>query len=209
MSRDKHKTISYEEIFGLLGLTDERSPLVALHEADRWLAKLLGISVSEAERVVRGALLSRKCLAYGKDRYGVSLDISEEIGATLLPGLLHSYKFDNVLLDRESLLSYARKLGYEIRTAAAEARAAKTDEPGTATRRRGPKPGELRRYDAADRALFPELEQLMREKQISPTAAAQQLANDGKITGGGAPASKATRLVKLFNAERGLRESKN
>jgi hypothetical protein len=65
--------------------------------------------------------------------------------------------------------------------------------------RRGPKPGTLNRYVDSDRALFPEMQRLMRDHQLSATAAARRLAEDGKVAGVGGSESRARRLVDRFN----------
>jgi hypothetical protein len=71
-------------------------------------------------------------------------------------------------------------------------------------RRRGPKPGTLDRYGAADRALFNEIKRIMRVDRVSVSAAATRLADAGKIAGVGTSVSRAKRL-----AERYRRQSKN
>jgi hypothetical protein len=65
----------------------------------------------------------------------------------------------------------------------------------------GPEPGTLRRYDAADRKLFPELERIMAEEKKSRTAAALALAS--RIAGAGTDQSRAMRLARLYKRERG------
>jgi hypothetical protein len=67
----------------------------------------------------------------------------------------------------------------------------------------GPEPGTLRRYDAADKALFSELERLMGEGR-SRTAAALILAEAGKIAGPSTTTleSKARRLAKLHKVHK-------
>jgi hypothetical protein len=67
----------------------------------------------------------------------------------------------------------------------------------------GPEPGTLRRYDAADRKLFPELERIMAEEKKSRSAAALALALADRIDGAGAPESRAKRLAALHKRERG------
>jgi hypothetical protein len=59
----------------------------------------------------------------------------------------------------------------------------------------------LRRYDAADRALFPEVKQLMKEGH-SLTHATFYLATDGRVAGGSKPESKARRVAMLFQKEK-------
>jgi hypothetical protein len=68
--------------------------------------------------------------------------------------------------------------------------------------KKGPKPGELRRYDAEDRALFAPLEKIIKEQNMSASAAAQSLAEAGKIAGTGSHLSRAKRLTALFRRER-------
>ena len=70
-------------------------------------------------------------------------------------------------------------------------------------RRFGPTPGTLRRYEAADRALYPELERIMAEKQMSRTAAALDLALADRVAGVGTPHSRAKRLAALHKRDRG------
>lgn len=66
--------------------------------------------------------------------------------------------------------------------------------------KRGPAPGETG-YGASDRALFDELEQLMRGGK-SRMAAALELARRKRIEGGGTPDSRAKRLARLHKSER-------
>ena len=70
-------------------------------------------------------------------------------------------------------------------------------------RRFGPEPGKLRRYEAGDRALFPELERIMAEKQNSLSAAALELAEAGQVKGPGTALSRSKRLAALYNRDRG------
>jgi hypothetical protein len=71
-------------------------------------------------------------------------------------------------------------------------------------RRRGPKPGTLDRFGEADRALFPELEAMVRDARVSVTEAATRLAEANRIVGTGTPSSRAKRLAELYR-----RQSKN
>jgi hypothetical protein len=70
-------------------------------------------------------------------------------------------------------------------------------------KRFGPEPGTLRRYEAADRKLFPELERIMAEKRKSLSAAAFDLAEADQIDGTGTPQSRAKRLAALYKRDRG------
>jgi hypothetical protein len=69
--------------------------------------------------------------------------------------------------------------------------------------RRGPKKGAINRYAVADRALYPELEALMKQggpdgTKLSATAASSKLAEAGKLAGGGTNESKARRLRGIY-----------
>jgi hypothetical protein len=70
--------------------------------------------------------------------------------------------------------------------------------------RRGPKPGTVDRYGKSDRALFPEIERMMREGHKSRYGACLELAENGKVKGGGIPESLAKRLARRFKKERSL-----
>jgi hypothetical protein len=61
--------------------------------------------------------------------------------------------------------------------------------------RKGPAPGTVDRFGESDRALFPEIERIMREGHETVHAAALELASAGKIQGGGTPESRAKRLA--------------
>jgi hypothetical protein len=63
-------------------------------------------------------------------------------------------------------------------------------------------PGALDRYGEADRALFPELERIIREENLSLTAAARRLAEADKVSGIGNPKSRAQRLAARYRRER-------
>jgi hypothetical protein len=68
--------------------------------------------------------------------------------------------------------------------------------------RRGPEPGKLRRYDAADRALFPKIGQIMRRDKISCTAAVRILTEHKKIVGTGSLESSVKRVVRFYRRSR-------
>jgi hypothetical protein len=69
-------------------------------------------------------------------------------------------------------------------------------------RRPGPQRGTVDRYSKADRALFPELEELIRSGEAaSISAAATMLAGQRKIAGSGLPENNAKRLAERFREE--------
>lgn len=74
--------------------------------------------------------------------------------------------------------------------------------PSPPRRRKGPAPGTVDRYGASDRALYPELKRLIEKECMSPTAAARQLASDGKVAGVNTSVdSKARRLANRYLAD--------
>jgi hypothetical protein len=74
--------------------------------------------------------------------------------------------------------------------------------PGSSRKRKGPAPGTVDRYGKHDRTLYPELNRLMNENNMSLSAAAQQLADNKRIKGTGTPQSLASRLARRYRAER-------
>jgi hypothetical protein len=66
--------------------------------------------------------------------------------------------------------------------------------------RRGPRPGTIDRFAEADRALFPDMTTLMKQKNISPTEAARSLSK--KIEGRGGENSRIRRLAERYRKER-------
>jgi hypothetical protein len=73
-------------------------------------------------------------------------------------------------------------------------------------KRRGPVAGTVRRYEATDRELFPEIDRMMRDQHISSSEAALRLATgkveDEKVEGTGSAESHAKRLGSLYRAAR-------
>jgi hypothetical protein len=65
--------------------------------------------------------------------------------------------------------------------------------------RKGPVPGTIDRYGAADRALFPEMKRLIGQG-MSPTGAARELAEAGKVRGNSTD-SETRRLAKRYRKE--------
>jgi hypothetical protein len=73
-------------------------------------------------------------------------------------------------------------------------------------RRRGPEPGKVDRFGEADRALYPELRELI-PVAGSVEGAALELARDKKVAGLGTstPESRARRLARRYRKESGRR----
>src|SRR5262249_28754269 len=103
---------------------------------------------------------------------------------------VHAEKF-LAHIEEEDLLGW-----FGILTKAPRANALAKQEQA---RPRGPKPGQLRRYEGSDRALIPEVKRLIKTG-MSATQAAQSLAKDGRLSGVGNPESRAKRLVTVFHA---------
>jgi len=91
-----------------------------------------------------------------------------------------------------------------------DTKSVEVDRPGAGTTdvstprksRRGPAPNTVDRYGESDRKLFDELERKVRDERKSLTAAANELAEAGRVEGAGAPQSRGRRLVKRYKAER-------
>ena len=66
--------------------------------------------------------------------------------------------------------------------------------------RRGPVAGKLSRFGENDRALFSEIERIMKQGK-SVTEAARELDYEGKVNGRGTPESRVRRLAKLYRKE--------
>ena len=67
--------------------------------------------------------------------------------------------------------------------------------------RRGPVPGKLSRFGNSDRALFPEIERIMRQETKTVTEAARELDYEGKVNGRGTSEARVRRLAKLYRKE--------
>ena len=78
--------------------------------------------------------------------------------------------------------------------ALAESRVATVVKP---KRRMGPTPGNIRRYDKDDRALFPKIRKYLKQG-LSLRAATIKLAEANKVAGVGSPPSRAKRVAKLY-----------
>jgi hypothetical protein len=74
-----------------------------------------------------------------------------------------------------------------------------SSKPATAKKRgkrRGPD-----RFSAADRALFPDMSDLMKNEALSPQEAAQRLGDGGKLKGRGSLNSRVLRLARSYRKE--------
>jgi hypothetical protein len=67
---------------------------------------------------------------------------------------------------------------------------------------KGPVRGEIDRFGDADRALFPEIERLMKLKQLSVTEAVRIIANEHKLAGRGTLDSRIRRVSDRFRREK-------
>ena len=79
-------------------------------------------------------------------------------------------------------------------------------DPDSQSSKRGPKPGEIDRFGAQDRALYPELESLRQNKHLSVSAAALCLAEQSKVAGLGSSSveSRAIRLAGRYRRDQKL-----
>ena len=112
-----------------------------------------------------------------------------------------------ILVSKRAVLNFARRHRLprpswwvdKARTPKKSAADTRLATPAVATarkRRRGPEPGSVDRFGESDRALFPELERVMRDHRMSANAAARELAS--RIEGAGTEASKAKRLASRY-----------
>jgi hypothetical protein len=67
---------------------------------------------------------------------------------------------------------------------------------------RGPEPGKVTRFGHTDRALFGEIERIMKIESKSVTEAARDLDAKGKISGRGTSESRIRRLSRFYRNER-------
>ena len=126
-----------------------------------------------------------------KDRIVLERSFWASVRARSLPG--------DVFLDREEVL---KRWPLQQSPAGSAVGPRESDGPTKAVLeapqgsrgRRGPKTGSVRRFEKADRALFPDLENKMAQG-MSRSAAAKSLADAGKVAGIGSPASRAKRLA--------------
>lgn len=118
-----------------------------------------------------------------------------------------------ILVRKKAVLNFARRQKLSrpswwvdksraSKESAADVRLATPAMATAPKRRKGPEPGSVDRFGESDRALFPELERIMRERHISVHAAALELASGGKIKGAGSEASRAKRLASRYRKAR-------
>jgi hypothetical protein len=67
--------------------------------------------------------------------------------------------------------------------------------------RRGPVAGKLSRFGNSDRALFSEIERIMKQGSKSVTEAVRELDYEGKVNGRGSSEARVRRLAKLYRKE--------
>ncbi|HXC28708.1 MAG TPA: hypothetical protein VNV38_12185 [Stellaceae bacterium] len=77
----------------------------------------------------------------------------------------------------------------------------------TASKRRGPAPGSVSRYSESDRELHAEIRAAMAKGSRSLSAVCQQLADEGKVQGGGTASSLARRLRESFKKAEEIRSN--
>jgi hypothetical protein len=117
------------------------------------------------------------------------------------PGTLVDTAIERVI---PSLAPGADAITSQRALADAEPTADASATPAKPQRRRGPKPGTVDRFGDADRALYPELETLMRgPEKMTASAAALSLASKGRVGGVGTSTteSRATRLAGRYRRE--------
>jgi len=137
--------------------------------------------------------------------YSDVLRASEELHRTqaafkflgLEPPVCNSVRFRDVRVRRASLAGAAAAAGYRL----PNRKKGKPPPKKSAVNRRGPKPGAIRRFGEYDRALFPEIERLMRCDNLSDREAAMRLAAEQKVKGRGGIEARGRRLTAFYRAE--------
>lgn len=171
---------------------------IDLWSAFCWMRETFPFSIINHEEAFKNALLSGEVPTRGKARYlsayqRIEKNITADTEFLIVVNTMrtNAANFEAVQIERLRFEAWINSNAIEY----PEAPTVGNVQP---RKRPGPEPGKLRRYDAADRALFPELERLMKDEGLSKTAAAKKLANEGRITGTSTADSKARRLLKLL-----------
>lgn len=115
--------------------------------------------------------------------------------------------FAAVHLHRSALVSELEAAGFTIASEITQGAPDELPAGGTPApaqpqqpreRRHGPKPGETG-FNAADSALFPAIEKILKSGEArSRVAAARILVNNRKVAGDGTPENRAVRLARHF-----------
>jgi hypothetical protein len=212
-----------------VGLCRDTFTAVDPDKEARWLAEVDTYNARRrsVERLMRDALADRMLTPYGREPTGEmerlvidNPEVWRRVG--LLPGLdsvpddilspgpdMAGKPFFLKLSELQDFLAALRHvLGGEQTSIVAEAgffrfAGVETAAIGKLRRKPGPTPGNLKRYDELDRALFDDVKSLM-ENGLSLTAATQKLAGDGRVAGTGTATSesRAKRLARRYTTER-------
>jgi hypothetical protein len=167
---------------------------LSLAEAAQLVADRFRVTIEQAQRALDRAFGEYSLTVFDRDSRAIEdweyTEINWEHSSVARRGPSVFYTIEGVIVFRGHLEDW-------MATAA-------PITPGTKLPRRrpGPKRGEVDRYGEADRGLFPELQRMMREENLSSTAAAQKLADLDKVGGDGTKQSKAKRLAERYRHER-------
>jgi hypothetical protein len=185
---------------------------IPLIDAPARLAKEWHISESIADEIVRAVLIdgevSARGIASSPYRYEtIPRIIPKADWKYLRLGPLFLLNWSQIEIDWSGLLEHGRNHVPGSITPPAhddeyESNGAQKTKPAPDAAkgrgRRGPAPGSVDRYGQSDRELFPEIERIMREKQITVSAAASELADNNKVDGVGSAKSRAKRLATRY-----------
>ena len=106
---------------------------------------------------------------------------------------------NNVISDYDPIAEFEREIGGRLSTPQRLSRRTAAPPPRAA---KGPVRGKIDRFGEADRALFPEIERLMKSRHCSTTEAVRILAGEHKLAGRGSLDSSIRRLSNRFRKEK-------
>src|SRR6516164_2166136 len=104
----------------------------------------------------------------------------------------------NVASDYDPIAAFEREAGGRLSTPQRRSRRTAAPPPRVA---KGPVRGKIDRFGEADRALFPEIERLMKSKRLTSTEAVRQIP-EGKLAGRGTLDSRIRRVSDRFRREK-------
>ena len=105
---------------------------------------------------------------------------------------------NNVISDYDPIAEFEREIGGRLSTPQRLSRRTAAPPPRAA---KGPVRGKIDRFGEADRALFPEIERLMKSKRLTSTEAVRQIP-EGKLAGRGTLDSRIRRVSDRFRREK-------
>jgi hypothetical protein len=109
------------------------------------------------------------------------------------------FRTGHIFLPNKALPMFVRKRDVDALVATLSAPPEEQPAPKRPDRRRGPAPGATDRFGEADRALFPEMTKLIKQRHLSPGEAARLMSD--KIEGRGTSDSRIRRVADRYRKE--------